>query len=544
MQTLKHVFNSNRYAAFLVFFAAAAIIFWPAREAGFVTDWIGGQINYENGTFWGALNSFGWRAIIPLMFLSNFTLFKLFGTWWLPWFVVFVGLHALNAALLFRLLRRLLEPDERANWLAFSTAALFLCSPYAAEPVIWKACIHYQLSFVLFLWAAHRCIDYCNAYRLRDAAVVWGLCIAGVYLSEWMVVAPAILAFLTLTCTLTDGGWQHWQRRFGVLIAPLFGIVAAWLLINKMALGHWTGHYGDETHLNLDVLLLLSNALKYFVKYIFFVRYLSGAWQALIYGVLESKLILIGVAGGLAVFFAFWVTRFRSLPFAVRWSGFALGMFFGAILPVANLFFYTLLYSENDRYGYFASPFIWLAALLWLSPLARPTRLVITGVLLALSIFLLVRMSIYWGRAEDVYSSLIEDFRWFDKQKVIMLASPDNYRGISVARIIGAPSGFKDALYQRRRQPFTGQMWEVVQYNMHNVTDGTKVAVDSTGLQYTIGFMQDGNWFWRNGIGADNYETEAFRFTKNEWDATVALRAKDSSTVLIYPVGGKWMEVE
>lgn len=538
---------SNRKINWLLLFLLLALAaFWPAREAGFVTDWIGGQKNYETGTYWQAVNNFGWRAMLPFMFLTNFTLFKTFGTAWAPWFLVFVSLHAANAWLLSRLALRWLGANGGPNgeWVALGTGLLFLLSPYAAEPIVWKACVHYQLALVLFFNALHYLLDYVQRPQKALALAVTGLFLVAIYLSEWAVVMPGLLLLATLGATLADGRWSELGRRLGWLVAPSFVLLAGWFWLNKTVLGHWAGHYGDDTHLNVAPNLLWAAALKYWAKYAFFTRYLRGSIQDPLYGWFSRDSVLLGAALLVAALAAGWVFFYQKINPRLRMAGLSLALFFGAILPVCNLFFYTLLYSENDRYGYFASGFFWLAALSVLAALPRPVFRVLVSLLVVVSAVLLVRTTRIWGQSEEVYNSLIRDFHWYDAPEVVMLATPDNLRGVYLARICDAPSGFQDALGQRTGRPYQGRIWEAVQFNMVQPTDGVKVEADSSGMRYKISFMQDGNWFWRNGIGAESYETDLYTLTKNEWDCTLTLKRKPEGLVLIYPVGGRWVQVK
>lgn len=154
-------------------------------------------------------------------------------------------------------------------------------------------------------------------------------------------------------------------------------------------------------------------------------------------------------------------------------------------------------------------------------------------------------MNRIWGDSEKIYASLVEDFRWYDKEEVIILGSPDNYKGVWIMRIIGQDNGFNEALSLRRRAPYQGKMWEVAQFNMETPNDGLKVEkleTDSTGLTYKTLFAQFGNWWFRNGVGAGDYETKSYLFRTKEWHVETTLRERRPNRAVIYPVGGKWYE--
>jgi hypothetical protein len=529
-----------------VFLLIALVVYWPARHAGFVTDWIGGQELYEQGSLWQALHSFGWRAILPVMFTLNYLIFKAVGTWWVVWFGLFVSLHAANAWQLLRLAERLpgMQAHPNRKWVAAGVGLLFLLSPYAAEPVIWKACVQYELGLLLFLSALHEVLHDVEMPAPRFAFRIVGLFVVGIFLTEWMVIMPALVAFFVIGISLHERQAATLGKRLTRLALPIWVLLGGWFLLNKYYLGHWAGHYGDDTHLNLDVQVMGRTILKYWAKTGAFVRYLPDMWQQKIYNPLDRAAVVRGVLLLGGVVLIGWAAFQRELPASLRWAGLAAGLSVGAFLPVSNLYFSTVLLSENDRYSYFGMGFFWMMVLFALSGLPRWIFRPLVVVLLAISTLFLIRTVRLWAQAETVYDSLVQDFRWYDREEVIILASPDNLRGVPVARIMGEPSGIIDALKQRRGLPFEGRMYEAVQFNMVRPSDGIKVERDSTGLQYKISFMQDGNWFWREGIGAKSYQNEIYTLKKNEWDCTVTFYAPNPKRVVIYPVGGRWVEAE
>ncbi len=158
-----------------------------------------------------------------------------------------------------------------------------------------------------------------------------------------------------------------------------------------------------------------------------------------------------------------------------------------------------------------------------------------------ISIVLLVRINTLWMNAGEIFSGLIKDFRWYDKKEVIILNIPDSYNGVWMFRIINAPTGFSECLDLIRHQPYTGKMVDVVQYNMMRPSDGVSVQADSL-RQLHVQFTQYGNWWWRNALGAGDYENEDF---KVHFDGSYTLTMKNDNPdrVFIYQVGDKWKEV-
>jgi len=304
------------------------------------------------------------------------------------------------------------------------------------------------------------------------------------------------------------------------------------------------GHYGAETHLNMDPKYIAANMLRYTVKQFAFARDWEHNLKTPFFESLaDGRPFWLGT-GIVLLAAAIWLLFFRRLNLRLQWAGAAFVWFFVALLPVSNLFFYALQYSENDRYGYFANGFGWMGLLLLLSFLPKMFfRAIIVGYV-AVSAWFLMNINNYWVESEKICAGLVEDFRWYDRDEVIILASPDNYLGVFMFRIIGQINGFNEALELRRGKPFKGNMWEVVQFNVVSPDYAITAEKDSTGLLYKVGFKQDGNWWWRNGIGATDYENDRYRFKMQQWHVETQLKEKRPNTAVIYPVGNKWIEVE
>ncbi|MBX2891777.1 MAG: hypothetical protein KF734_12655 [Saprospiraceae bacterium] len=530
----------------LAFVAVALSIFWPARHAGFVVDWFGWQMRYEAGGWADVPSSFGYQALQPVLQFCNYLMFRVFGTEGLPWYLLFATVHGVNGWLLYRLVRRLLLDEASLNP-ALAAGFLFLLSPYAAEPVVWRVCLHYLLTLAFTLGALHAALDYLETGMGKALWRVHGFFALALFSLEWALVAPVLLGWLLATYTLSHREWALLGRRAVGLLLPAAALLGGYFALNKWLFGNWVGHYGASTHLNLDPRLVFSTMLKYLVKYAGFARYLEHPVKVRVFDWFDQPSVVWGAAAILVLLTAWWLWRAfaRQADPRWQWAGFGFGAFFVGLLPVANLFFLYLQWSENDRYGYFAAAFFWLSAALLLSMLPRWLFSLSVTLLLLLSTYLLWKMNRIWGNSERVYAGLVQDFRWYDRDEVIILASPDNMKGIWLMRIIGQDNGFNEALGLRRREPFKGKMWEVAQFNMETPHDGVKVEKlesDTTGLTYKTSFLQFGNWWWRNGIGASDYETSSYLFRMKEWHVETTLREPRTNRAIIYPVGDKWHE--
>src|SRR4030095_4943142 len=88
---------------------------------------------------------------------------------------------------------------------------------------------------------------------------------------------------------------------------------------------------------------------------------------------------------------------YRHLSNPLRMAGMSLIMFFVSLTPVITLYMVTLLYGENDRYGYLASIFFWMTFSILLCAIPRKIFYPIAALALGVSIFFLVRMNGWWA---------------------------------------------------------------------------------------------------------------------------------------------------
>lgn len=537
--------GTGAWALAAFFVALALLVYWPTRHAGFVMDWLGWQYAYNRDGWAGVPGSFGYPGLHPVLHLGNYALYWLFGANSPVWYWIFAALHGLNAWLLARLALRLpLQVSASQQiFIGIATGLLFVLSPYSAEVVVWRVCLHYLLSLLFALLALHRTLDYLAMPQKRAWWQIQLFVLLALFTFEWSLVIPVLLLALVLVYFFGKNERPP-LPLLGRLFAPQVGLWALYFLLNKIKIGDWVGHYGADTHLNIQPQYMMANIMRYVVKQFAFVRsWEHNSKMPIIEGLADGWLFWTGTAVVLLAAAA-WLFFFRRWSARLQWAGAAFAWFFVALLPVSNLYFYALQNSENDRYGYFASGFGWLALVLLVSVLPKMLRSVVVVGLIGVSAWFLLGINRCWTESEKICAGLVNDFRWYDRDEVIILASPDNYLGVFMFRIIGQINGFNEALELRRGEPFKGNMWEAVQFNVVSPTYAVTAEKDSTGLLYKVGFKQDGNWWWRNGIGATDYENDRYSFNMKQWHVEVKLKEKRPNTAVIYPVGHKWIEVE
>lgn len=544
MRFLVQKFVKNEYSALAFLVGISLLLYYPARQAGFVMDWFGWQYAYNKGGWSDIPRSFGYPGLQPVLHFFNYTWYRVFGISGWPWYLVFAGLHGVNGFLLYRLVLRVLQAEKYpdAFWPAFAAAVFFVVSPYQAEAVIWRVCFHYLWSLFLALWALHKALDYMETGRLRAALAVQGCLLAGLFSLEWSLVMPVLVLIFATTYAMTHRMAGFFGKKLGMLFGLSVFIWAGYFGLNKLILGKWVGHYGAEIHMKIDIPAMFATCLKYTLKYPLLLRNWEHARKESLFLAMDSR-----AAAGIAVLIlaalgAYFMLKFRKISPLYRWGIAALASFYIALAPVSNLYFYYLQWSENDRYGYMASAFMCIALACLCFSLPGIFKKIAFYAFAALSIWVLLRHVQAWGDSDKTYRNLVANFRWYDKSEVIVLAVPDNYHGVYMCRIIGAESGFAEALELLGGKKYKGRMLDVAQYNMNAPNDGVKVETDSTGLLYRASFRQDGNWWWHAGQGAQDYETDRYRFVKREWDVETQLLSKPPGTVVIYPAGNYWEE--
>ncbi|MBP6184642.1 MAG: hypothetical protein KA479_06845 [Saprospiraceae bacterium] len=526
----------------LVFFMITVAFYWPVREAGFTSDFTGHLEMFEQKATIGWWNSFGWRSNQPVLFGFMFFWYKLFSLSPLPWFFLFTAFHAFNALLLFQLTRHLLLRGSHQTLIpALSVALLFLTQPYQVEVVTWKVCIHYLLStgsilgmlLMLFRSPKSQSIPYWITFHTLFALALFSLELAFIF---------PLIVLVTLAWIAWEENWDRktFRRLAGFRILPQVAFMALYFIWNRIRLGTWIGHYGEEVHLRLSLDELISHTLNYFLKYLLFTRDWGHEWKAYLGDWPERDTSTLYLAGGIALLLMVgmgWYSAHRDQ--LVRTATWAIIVFLLALGPVLTLYFAWAGYSENDRYGYLASSFFILGLVLLLWRLPRPYFLAIIGLLLVVQTMLLNANIDRWRQGQRVYASLLTDYRWEGTSDVYILGMPDNYDGINLFRGFIPGEGIHDALQWVSGKPPSAHLTEVAAFVMRSPLDAVRVHQEDS-LNYTVSFNQWGNWFVRKGLGASDYETEAFKVDFNEGGYRLTFNRYDSGRTLLYSDGGRW----
>lgn len=551
---MKTFFFEKNGLLFLAFWAISIAIFAPAAQAGFVTDWLGWESRYLEMGWAGVPKCFGYHGLLHVGQTFFYALFWLFGRNGWAWLIVMTGLHAAVGWLGWRFFVDIFEKTARKQldipqkMTLLGGAILFLISPYSAEVIIWRVCLHYLLMTVLCLFGLRAALSFLEKNRPRDLILVNVCFLAAIFSLEIALVFPVMVAVLVLGWAFSTGQKAKIGGWFLRLVAP--GIVGwgLFFLLNKIFLHDLVGHYGAAEHLSVKPMNMAATALKYFVKNAVFLRYFEHPIKEKWFGKFDLPGwqwagIVLFLGFFLLVAFSFFRKKRESQPLFFGWAGIGLGWFFLAIAPACNLFFYWLLWGENDRYGYFGAIFWWMSAAVLSLFLNKNIRIALFLGLFAVSFVFLKKTVGAWKENHEMQAALIKDFRWWDAKRVVILGLPENYRGTYGFRLFGGASGFEEAMELATGRKFDGEMLEVCQYNMERPTDGLRVERDPTGGRHVV-FNQYGNWWWTNGVWDFNKNNPIYSVKMGEWaDYTLTEKMPtDSSTVFIFQNGHRWEE--
>jgi hypothetical protein len=549
---IARILNKN-WLIFSVFWASLLLFYAPVAHAGFVTDWLGWETRYREMGWSGVPNCFGYNGLLHVGQAIFYAVFWIFGRNGWAWLIIMTGLHALNSWLGWRLFIDIFEKstqksiDNSAKITLLGGSILFLVSPYAVETIVWRVCLHYLFLTTFLLIGLRAAVSFLEKNERKSLILSWLCFLAAMFSLEIALVFPVMLSLLVLGWAFaTDqknrlGGWMS------QLVLP--GI-AGWFLffcLNKFLLGAWVGHYGADTHFKVKMTDMISTAFKYVAKNGAFLRYFDHEIKEKQFArfdesMLRTGLIFFFLALFVAAIFSFFRKKAVKNPHFFGWAGVSMGWFFLALAPACNLFFYWISWGENDRYGYFPLFFWWLFLSILVLFLPKIVRFGLFFTAFGVSIFFLKKTIDAWRDNDLMQTSLIENFRWWDEKRVIILGCAENYKGTYGFRLMGGASGFREALEQSTGRKFGGTMLEVAQFNQQYLTDGIRAKRNETG-DIDVSFAQYGNWWWTDGVTKFNENNPFYSIKFGEWldyHLTEKPSSDGSKSVFIYQNGLNW----
>lgn len=524
----------------LLFLVLTILLYWESRYAGMVMDYTGWIEKFEGKPWTDVFVCFGFPANQQVAIAFLYLMVEIVGQHELIWSLIYWIFHAVNALLLYLLLKDLfvIFQLKYAEWRSFVCALLWLCCCYHGEVVIWKVTQNY---FVLAFFNLLMLRDYLRFFLSGLSKYYWratALFIIALFTFEQALVNIAMV--LLLMGALIAAGKIAFDKKVMMRITlPMLMSIGVYFLVSFLWIGDWVGHYGSEAHLSFDIKLILANYARYFLKYIAYWRFYDYSSKEFLFHWMGNWSWLILLILGALMLLVLRKLKSRSLiVLTVLMAVFTVLMF----LPVSNLHMVWEGVSSGERYTYFASMFYFPLIILMLSPLLETVQLFTAIGLLVVNVSLLSPTTDAWKNNQYIYRNLVDAYRWEEEELVLFLNSPDNFNNTFLF-IDKDQHGFEDALIYYGKKNIAGEVYDVVQYNMFTINDG--VSVKKVGEdEFIVEFNQWGNWWFHNGIGAPKkIDAPYYTLEIEEWYYyRIKLKPNAKDAVLIYQDGPELKE--
>lgn len=528
----------------LIFFGSfflTLLIYFPTADAKCTFDFLDfiGSYHKNGWNIWYAETHHISPYIVSKVVVTS--LYLLFGFSGFKWHLVSCALVALDAALLFVLLRNLLQ--KRNAEIAETSAAIgtfvFLLVPYHTEAIVWVGAFNYLLvgSFVLAgLYSITRYVENVSIRWLALSAISlllatftheWGLfgILAALLIYGFLLPKPKIISVST------------------VLLGSAYVAVIGMYLFNQWLSGEWISHYGADVHLHFQWREMTAMFFKYILKIVF----LSGFWQTHIQSKVYDWLLLplpntfLCMVLLSAIFFSIYKVFLRPGRTSVICLLFLLFALF--VFPVLNLYFPYWTKIMADRYCYLTAPFLLSAIVVGLFMSGNYLRWLLMPYTL-LSAYMLAQNIINWNYAGKITAALENNFKGYGSSRVFFLNMPDNFHGAYMMR-----SGFGSGMTARcvkqmNNTPCTEQLHDVVSYNLCSPIDSAIVQIKDSATLY-VKLSNPGSWCWYYGGGGRSYENDVFKveLEKNTNGYSVNFKNKKTDDVFLYQAGSSWHRV-
>lgn len=538
-----------RKAAFLVFAFIWAVLFclyFPAAKAGFVVDFTGWLDQVKNQSFLDYINrtNFSVKSLYQGTQLFSWLFYKALGTNAWGWHLLFISLHAINAALLFGFIRHLLDISgvENGGAVAFSASFLFSICPHISEVIVWEPSLHYLLGLLMILsillsvkkWFDTGYKGYCY------------LCLAIYFLSvfslEYFYLTPLlVLSYIIYRNNVGIGTYKN--RTTWQIVIPMLTILLLRVLLFRFLYHDWVSRTGSEVF-STGWSGFAAKPLKYIFHLIFFGRYWAEEYRQKAYAICESAKALYSfyIVFILLVGVYFWF--FKKLNGRLRLAGLLLGWTALSTALVSPMWFPETMLLTMDRYAYLVLSFGFVFIAVMLGFLNRKVALSVLVVYSLINIGFTIKLNHYWQQSAILTDRLLRSFPEPGNRITLLLNLPETMNGIPM---IGASNHGEYKLMHNllHPNPIKPPVHDVASFNMTNQWNGAHVIVvnDST-VKVTLN--QWGTWWWRNGQGATDFENEDYTLYMRDvghWYDLV-LKKPANSYQLLYLNDGQWKEVD
>lgn len=536
----KLVLNNTTEVLFIAYTIITLFLYKNTYNAGMVFDFNGWAEKYEHGTFVDALNCFGYPGLHQVEQITFFTLYKLFGFNGKLWYILFAILHTLAAVQGFLLLNILLNETNNKKEISFYASLLFLISPLASDVIVSKVTIHYLLSAVFIFSCLRFYLEYEEKKFKKYLVFSVIYFILALFSLEIAYAVPIAITFIYFI-------QNKFKLEFNSFKIPLTYVIVLilFLLLHKIKIGSFIGHYGAETHTKFILAQIIANLLGYISGYITFFDFYPHHIKIDILSSVNKYFWVFLLLCLVAIIIIIYKKLLWNKKILVLILLCGLSIIF--LLPIINLFL-TIVQNENDRYGYLASIFIYatFAFVIYklFSKRIAATLLIFYSII---SLFMSVSNIKNYEIAGDITSNVINDFKWYNKSKIYILVQPENVNGVRMFTSLSENnSEFASSLLLEKGIDIKDKTELIYEMNVNNIEDSIKIKViNPSHLHVEIGNW--GTWFWKHHNGATSYNSQNYYTEVSNNGLAFDIHFKNpikNDEALIYYNKGKWHEVK
>lgn len=526
----------------ILFWTITAILFSKGYNAQLIDDLVSGILYFEDKGWGGFADSYGFPSLYYGHNITFYGFYSLFGRSAIAWYLLFTGLHSLNATFAYGTLKRIFSNNKipMGSSVAAVATLVFLVSPYQVENVIWAATLHYAVSTLLFwlmvwLYASH--LQNGGLWKLLLIYLLFALALLTL---EIALVFPGIMVVMFGFVWRPTTGLGNLPKHLLKLALPMALIIIAYLFATFALKGHFIGHYGSDVHGRISIVDLLATFWQQLVKLLSFSHYLEYTDRAFIYDHLKQAPFAIGlfILVVLCLILLYKQSKTRSW-FMASW----LTIIFIALLPVLNMYFMYLNQGETDRLSYLASIFIFAIPPLLLAQYARKLFWPYAILVIGLSISLLQVQTHKWQRSAAIHRSTADSPLFYeDTGKIYLLNLPCYYQGVYIYRIFSRHHRYRKYL---NLPDISDRIQYVSTHNMFTDDNAVSVTKTDQGNTYKVELTGNGTWFWST-MDNEPDDPDSPTLKVDEWNHsyTISIPKLDATDKLIYFNGNKWVEAE
>ncbi len=529
--------------------ALLMVLYWPARQAGFVWDFTGWleQVKYESFADYLNRTHATERSFYQFTHLTTYLFYLLFGTYAPFWHLLHVTLQAINVVLLFCLCNRLFGDAgiKGGTVIALGGCLLFCVNPHLAEVIVWEPSYHFLQGVILILLILLQAQQYIHQPKAKHAVIAGLLFLCSAFALEIFYLTP--LFVLSLAYFYRKGlnyDKAAYRKVLYYFVLPQVVVIALHVPAVKLVFNNWVAHVGTET-LNQSLAGYLVKIPKYLFHILFMGRFFPDETKSKVYGFISEVKFLWAFYGLLLLTALYIVSRFGQMQAKSKVAALLLFWTVISFAIFTPLWFEEMKLSGYDRYTYLPAAFLYMLLCVGIAYLSvRVMFSVLIGTYALVNVYFTRKLVLYWNHSAAVINNLIDTVPLRNDKIILFLNVPHNLNGVAM---IGTAPGSEVKLMHNllRGTPMMAEAHDVAAFNMLTPTDGAHVTVMNDSM-VRVTLNQWGTWWWYGAFGLSNYENDSYKVNVTDpghvYELTLKLPA--DKYLLLYTIGKDWRIVD